>query len=126
MTSRAKKGNAATNFDFLLMFVAAIRAVVADFNPEAPLPPHHTVVAELLGLEAAKAGLRDINTERNIENLDFKSGPHVWNWVTANNLGAALLASKLTEEQKNNVQRVLGGMLREFALGNLAGFASRH
>ena len=126
MTSRAKKGNAATNFDFLLMFVAAISAVVADFNPEAPPPPHHIVGAELLDLEAAKAGLRDINTERNIENLDFKSGPHVWNWVTTNNLGAALLASKLTEEQKNNVQRVLGGMLREFALGNLAGFASRH
>ena len=126
MNSRAEEGNAATNVDFLVMFVAAIRAIVPGFRIESCLPPHVLRRTEISHQEMALISLKSASIGPTRERLEFESGMDLWTWVTNRYEALAELVWSLSEEQRATAQHLLDGMLREFALGNLAGFASRH
>ncbi|MGH2369079.1 MAG: class I SAM-dependent methyltransferase, partial [Chloroflexota bacterium] len=112
-----------TNVEFLTFFMGAMRAVVPGFTglPMDPPPlPFQVADPRVLRQRMAEAGLKDIRVEPGTEVLEFKSGTHMWGWVTNSNpIGAGWVAD-LTEEQKTAVQQVLGGMLRERSGGRPA------
>ena len=112
-----------TNVEFLGFFTGAMQAVVPGFTglPMDPPPlPFQVADHEVLRQKMAEAGLKDIRVESATESLEFKSGAHMWDWVTNSNPIAAELIAGLTEEQKAEVQQVLDGMLRQRSWGGPA------
>jgi ubiquinone/menaquinone biosynthesis C-methylase UbiE len=109
--------------EFLTSFMGAMKTIVPGFTglPTDPPPlPFQVADPEVLRQRMAEAGLKDIHVELGNEPLAFKSGKHMWDWVTNSNpIGAAMVAD-LTDAQKSDVQQVLDGMLRERARGGPA------
>jgi ubiquinone/menaquinone biosynthesis C-methylase UbiE len=109
--------------EFLTYFMGAMQAVVPTFTglPTDPPPlPFQVADPEVLRARMAEAGLRDIRVEKGSEDLEFKSGKEMWDWVTNSNPLARMLIADLTEEQKTQIQQVLDGMLRERSGGGPA------
>jgi ubiquinone/menaquinone biosynthesis C-methylase UbiE len=104
--------------EFLKFFLGAMKAVIPDFAglPMDPPPlPFQVSDPEKLRQAMASAGLKDIRVKRVREELAFKSGNHLWNWVTNSHPIGADMVSDLTEEQTFAVQQVLDEMLHKRA-----------
>ncbi|MFW6174736.1 MAG: class I SAM-dependent methyltransferase [Chloroflexota bacterium] len=102
--------------EFLTFFIGAMKAVVPGFTglPTDPPPlPFQVAEPEVLRQRMEEAGLTDVRVEAGNEQLEFRSGKHMWDWVTNSNPIGAMMVADLTEEQKIEVQQVLDGMLRE-------------
>ncbi len=112
---------APAEIEFLHFFIAALEAVDPDFAgvPMNP-PPLEFQVAdpEVLHQRLTGAGLQDVTVETVTEKLEFRSGPHMWDWVLNSNPIAGMLVADLSEEQKADVRTVLDGMLRERSGGS--------
>jgi SAM-dependent methyltransferase len=109
--------------EFLGFFVGAIQATVPSFEgpPMDPLPlPFQLHDPERLRRELVAAGLRDVGVETIVERTEFRSGEHLWDWITHSNpiAGEILAELELTEEQLAAVQAALGDLVRERAGGN--------
>jgi hypothetical protein len=108
--------------EFFAFFVAAIQAVVPRLHrsPDgsstlalrAPGPPR---LRDVL----ATAGLNDIRVETITEQLEFRSGTELWDWlVNSNPIAKEILAElELTDEQTTSVQEALDGMVRKRSAG---------
>jgi ubiquinone/menaquinone biosynthesis C-methylase UbiE len=106
--------------EFLMHFLEALKRVVPGFTglPMDPPPlPFQVSKPEVLQKRMAEAGLRDIQIEKKVERLYFRSGIEMWNCVTNSNPIARGLISDLTDKQKRDVQEVLDDMLRARARG---------
>lgn len=104
-------------FEALQFFVAALRAVVADFEglPDDP-PPLEFQVAdpEVLHQRLVNAGLQDVVVDAaHEESVEFGSGQEMWNWMLGSNPIAGMIVGDLTEQQRATVRQVLDGMLDE-------------
>lgn len=109
--------------EFLGFFMAAMQAVVPGFTglPMDPPPlPFQVADPEVLRQRMTEAGLKDIRVEMGTEDLEFKCGTHMWDWVTNSNPIGAELVADLKKEQRSEVQQVLDGMLRERSGGSPA------
>jgi SAM-dependent methyltransferase len=112
----------AADYEALQFFIAALQAVVPQFEglPDDP-PPLEFQVAdpEVLRSRMTGAGLVDVTidtTHREI--VEFDSGDAMWNWVMGGNPIAGMIVADLSEDQRGTVREVLGGMLRERSGGN--------
>jgi ubiquinone/menaquinone biosynthesis C-methylase UbiE len=107
--------------EFLDVFMSALQAVLPGFTgiPEEP-PPLEFQMSDPTKLRDAlsAAGLRDVRIEMATENLEFRSGRQMWDWVTNSNPIGQMLTAELTQEQRTEVQLVLSGVLRERSEGN--------
>jgi hypothetical protein len=65
-----------------------------------------------LGLEA---GLKDVHVETTTENLEFRSGAQLWDWLENSNpiSGEILAEPDLTRQQTALVREALDSMVRE-------------
>lgn len=102
--------------EFLGFFLAAMQASVPGFTgiPLEPRPlPFQLADPELLRAALAAAGLKDIRVETVVQQMAFRSGSHMWDWVVNSNPLAAMLVAGLAPEQEREIQTVLDGMLRE-------------
>lgn len=109
--------------EFIAFFMAAMKASVPGFQglPTDPPPlPFQVSHPAKLRQELTDAGLRDVHVDTFEERVEFSSGAHFWDVVTASNPIAVGLVAKLTEEQRWEVQRVMDGMLRERSEGGRA------
>jgi ubiquinone/menaquinone biosynthesis C-methylase UbiE len=109
--------------EFFAFFVGAIQAVVPGFTgpPMDPPPlPFQLQDPGRLGDVLATAGLNDSRVETITEQLEFRSGTQLWDWlVNSNPIAGEILADlDLTEEQTTSVQEALDGMVRERCAGN--------
>ena len=104
--------------EFLQWFVAAMKAVAPGFPgiPEDP-PPLEFQVAdpEVLRRRLTDAGLEDVRVRRTAERPAFTSGREMWDWLYYGNPIADMIVGDLTDEQRETMRQVLGGMLRERA-----------
>ena len=102
--------------EFLHFSVAAVQAVDPRFDgvPMDP-PPLEFQVADphVLCGRLIDAGLKDVTVETVTEELTFRSGQEMWDWVLSGNPLAGMLVAHLTEEQRVDVRLVMDGMLRE-------------
>lgn len=105
--------------EFLIFFLEALKAVVPGFSGLSMDPPLPFQVSrpEVLRQRMAEAGLKDIQVEKGVERLEFRSGKDMWNWVTNRNPIAVGLTADLTEKQKLEVKQILEDMLRDRANG---------
>ena len=104
-------------FETLQFFIAALQAVVHDFEglPDDP-PPLEFQVAdpEVLRQRLIDAGLRNVTVDTtHQERVEFRSGQEMWNWVLGSNPIAGMIVGELTDDQQATVRQVLDGMLRE-------------
>lgn len=110
-----------TQVEFLTFFMAAMQAVVPDFEglPTDPPPlPFQVANPERLRSALAGAGLRDIRIDTVTETLEFASGERMWDWVVNSNpIGAGLVAD-LSERQCVAVREALDGLLRDRSGGD--------
>jgi len=109
--------------EFFGFFVHAIQAVVPSFTgpPMDPPPlPFQLQDPEKLRRELANAGLKDIRVETITENLEFRSGQHLWDWLTNSNpiVGGVLAELNLTDEQRATVQQTLDDMVQKRSGGS--------
>ena len=104
--------------EFLQWFVAAMKAVAPEFPgiPDDP-PPLEFQVAdpEVLRRRLTDAGLEDVRVQRTAERPTFASGQEMWDWLYYGNPIADMIVGDLTDEQRETMRQVLGGMLRERA-----------
>lgn len=106
--------------EFFSFFVKAIRAAVPGFTgpPMDPPPlPFQLQDPERLRQELANAGLKDVRMETTTEELEFRSGRQLWDWLlNSNPIPEKILQElKLTDEQEAAVRQALDVMVRERA-----------
>jgi SAM-dependent methyltransferase len=104
-------------FEVLQFFIAALKAVVPDFEglPDDP-PPLEFQVADpdVLRQRLTDTGLKDVSVDTtHEERVEFRSGQEMWNWVLGSNPIAGMIVGDLTDDEQATVRQVLDGMLRE-------------
>jgi ubiquinone/menaquinone biosynthesis C-methylase UbiE len=109
--------------EFFAFFLGAIQAVVPGFTgpPMDPPPlPFQLQDPGRLRDVLATAGLNDARVETTTEQLEFRSGTQLWDWlVNSNPIAGEILAElDLTEDQTTSVQEALDGLVRERSAGN--------
>ncbi len=109
-------------FESLQWFIAALQAVVPDFEglPDDPPPLEFQVAdSEVLRQRLTDAGLHNVTVDTtHEERVEFRSGEEMWNWVLGSNPIARTIVGDLPEDQQATVRQVLDGMLRERSGGN--------
>jgi ubiquinone/menaquinone biosynthesis C-methylase UbiE len=109
--------------EFFGFFVSAIQAAVPAFEgpPMDPLPlPFQLQDPARLLHELVDAGLRAVEVEPITEEMEFRSGEHMWDWITNSNpIACAILEElRLTAEQTMVVRHALDRLVRERAGGD--------
>ena len=109
--------------EFFGFFVSAIQAAVPAFEgpPMDPLPlPFQLQDPARLLHELVDAGLRAVEVEPITEEMEFRSGEHMWDWITNSNpiAGAILEELGLSAEQTAVVRHALDRLVRERAGGD--------
>lgn len=103
--------------EFLGYFVSAIQTVVPHFTglPADPPPlPFQLQDAARLREELRAAGLKDVQVEMTTEEMTFRSGEELWNWLTGSNpiVGIVLGQLAMSAEQEDEVRVALDKMIR--------------
>jgi ubiquinone/menaquinone biosynthesis C-methylase UbiE len=109
-------------FETLQWFIAALQAVVPDFEglPDDP-PPLDFQVAdpEVMRQRLIDAGLKDVVVDTtHEERVEFRSGEQMWDWVLNSNPIAGMIVGDLTPEQQATVRQVLDRMILERSGGH--------
>ena len=109
-------------FESLQWFIAALQAVVPDFEglPGDP-PPLDFQVAEpeMMRQRLTEAGLKAVVVDTtHEERVEFGSGHQMWEWVLNSNPIAELLVGDLTPGQQATVRQVLDRMIRDRSDGH--------
>jgi ubiquinone/menaquinone biosynthesis C-methylase UbiE len=109
-------------FETLQWFIAALQAVVPDFEglPDDP-PPLDFQVAdpEVMRQRLIDAGLKDVVVDTtHEERVEFRSGQQMWDWVLNSNPIAGMIVGDLTPEQQATVRQVLDRIILERSGGH--------
>ena len=109
-------------FETLQLFIAALQAVVPDFEglPDDP-PPLDFQVADpdVMRQRLTDAGLKAVLVDTtHQERVEFGSGQQMWDWVLNSNPIAEMIVGDLTPGQQATVRQVLDRMIRERSGGH--------
>ena len=109
-------------FETLQLFVAALQAVVPDFEglPDDP-PPLDFQMAdpEVMRHRLTDAGLTEVVVATtHEERVEFRSGQQLWDWAFNSNPIVGLIVGDLTPGQQATVRHVLDRMIRERSGGD--------
>lgn len=105
------------NVEFITFVAGAVRATVPGLAPLPTALPFQAAEPEVLRERLAHAGLRDVRIDTFTWEIAFDSVQHLSNVFAASNpLGAQMVAG-LSDAQRDEVRRVLDGMLRERSAG---------
>ena len=109
-------------FETLQLFLAALQAVVPDFEglPDDP-PPLDFEMAdpEVMRHRLEDAGLKDVVVDTtHEERVEFRSGQQLWDWAFNSNPIVGMIVGDLTPGQQARVRQVLDRMIRERSGGH--------
>lgn len=103
--------------EFIALFVGAVRAAVPDLAvnlpTDAPPPPFQLADPETFRSRLREAGLTDVIVDTVTWDMPIESADELWHKVTCSNPIGAQLVAGLNDAQRDNVRKVLDGMLRE-------------
>lgn len=109
-----------TEVEFLGFFVRAMRTVIPDFEglPLDPLPlPFQASDPGTLEQRLREPGLEDVRVESVTEELAFRTGGELWDWLMYSNPIPGMLVADTTEDQRAAAREAMDGLLRERAAG---------
>lgn len=109
-------GNPA-EFEALHVFISAVQAVVPEFEGPAedePMLEFQVADPDVLRQRLIAAGLTDVTIDTSHqERINVRTGQELWDWTLGGNPIPSMLVADLTERQRQDVIRVLDGMVRE-------------
>ncbi|WP_158846098.1 class I SAM-dependent methyltransferase [Saccharothrix deserti] len=109
-------------FEALHFFISAVQAVVPEFEgiPEDEPPLEFQVSdPEVLRQRMTDAGLKDVIVDTSHqERIEVRTGQQLWDWLLGGNPIPSALVADFTDEQRDDIIRVLDGMVRERAAHN--------
>ena len=109
-------------FEALQFFIAAVQAVVPEFEGPAedePMLEFQVADAEVLRQRLTDAGLTDVIVDTsNQERIEMRTGQQLWDWCLGGNPIPGMLVADLTDGQRADIIQVLDGMVRERSGGH--------
>jgi SAM-dependent methyltransferase len=109
-------GNPA-EFEALHVFISAAQAVVPEFEGPAedePLLEFQVADPEVLHQRLVAAGLTHVTVDTSHqERITMRTGQQLWDWCIGGNPIPGMLVADLTDQQHEDIIRVLDGMVRE-------------
>jgi SAM-dependent methyltransferase len=109
-------GNPA-EFEALHVFISAAQAVVPEFEGPAedePLLEFQVADPEVLHQRLVAAGLTHVTVDTSHqERITMRTGQQLWDWCLGGNPIPGMLVADLTDQQHEDIIRVLDGMVRE-------------
>jgi ubiquinone/menaquinone biosynthesis C-methylase UbiE len=110
-----------SKFEALHVFVSAVQAVVPEFEgpPEdEPMLEFQVADPEVLRQRLIDAGLTDVSVDTTAEErITIRTGQQLWDWCLGGNPIPGMLVAELTDQQRDDIVRVLDGMVRERSAG---------
>jgi ubiquinone/menaquinone biosynthesis C-methylase UbiE len=104
-------------FEALHVFISAVQAVVPEFEgpPEdEPMLEFQVADPEVLRQRLVEAGLTDVTVDTtHQERIAVRTGQQLWDWTLGGNPIPSMLIADLTDSQRDDIVRVLDGMVRE-------------
>ena len=111
-----------SEFEALHVFISAVQAVVPEFEGQAedePMLEFQVADPDVLRQRLIDAGLTDVTVDTtNQERINVRTGQQLWDWTLGSNPIPNMLVADLTDRQREDVIRVLDGMVRERSRGN--------
>jgi SAM-dependent methyltransferase len=109
-------------FETLQLFIAALQAVVPDFEglPDDP-PPLDFQMAdpEVMRRRLTDAGLNDVVVDTtHQERVEFGTGQQLWDWALNSNPIVGMIVGDLAPGQQVTMRQVLDRMIRERSGGH--------
>jgi ubiquinone/menaquinone biosynthesis C-methylase UbiE len=108
-------------FEALHVFISAVQAVVPEFDgpPEdEPMLEFQVADPEVLRQRLVDAGLTDVTVDTSTqERVAVRTGQQLWNWCLGGNPIPGMLVAELTDQQREDIVKVLDGMVRERSAG---------
>ncbi|MGH8893082.1 MAG: class I SAM-dependent methyltransferase [Actinomycetes bacterium] len=109
-------------FEALHFFISAVQAVVPEFEgpaPDEPMLEFQVADPDILRQRLIDAGLTDVTVNTtNQERVTVQTGQQLWDWTIGSNPIPGMLIADLIDEQRQDIIRVLDGMIRERSGGN--------
>lgn len=109
--------------EFITFFMSAMQTAVPGFTPlpvDPPPLPFQVSDPEKLRGKLVQAGLTSVRAETTTWDMRVRSAAYYWDAITSSNPIAVQLTADLAAEQRDDVVRVLDGMLRERSGGDRA------
>jgi SAM-dependent methyltransferase len=104
-------------FEALHVFVSAAQAVVPEFEGPAedePLLEFQVAEPDVLRQRLIDAGLTNVTVDTSHqERITMRTGQQLWDWCLGGNPIPGMLVADLTDQQREDIIRVLDGMVRE-------------
>jgi SAM-dependent methyltransferase len=103
------------NVEFVAFFFGALRTVAPDRlpPPDEPLPPFRLAEPVTFQRALESVGLQDVTVDVVSWETTFDSVGHFLDVIMSSNPIAGQLTAKLSAEQREQLEQVLDGMLRE-------------
>ena len=103
------------NVEFVGFFLRALRTVAPDLlpPPDEPLPPFRLAEPATLQRALERVGLQDVTVDVVTWETTFDSVGHFLDVIMSSNPIAGQLTAQLSAEQRDQLEQVLDGMLRE-------------
>jgi len=109
-------------FEALHFFISAVQAVVPEFEGPAedePMLEFQVADPDVLRQRLIDAGLTDVTIDTtNQERIHVRTGQQLWDWTLGSNPIPNMLVADLTDRQREDIIRVLDGMIRERSGGD--------
>lgn len=106
-------------FEALHFFISAVQAVVPEFEgpaEEQPMLEFQVADPDVLRQRLIDAGLTDVTVDTSHqERITVRTGQQLWQWTIGSNPIPGMLVADLTDRQREDIIRVLDGMVRERA-----------
>jgi ubiquinone/menaquinone biosynthesis C-methylase UbiE len=111
-----------SEFEAFHVFLSAVQAVVPEFEGPAddePILEFQVADPEVLRQRLIDAGLRDVIVDTtNQERIYVKTGQQLWDWTLGSNPIPNMLLADLSARQRDDIIRVVDGIVRERSGGS--------
>ena len=104
-------------FEALHFFISAVQAVVPEFEGPAedePMLEFQVADPDVLRQRLTDAGLSSVTVDTSHqERISLRNGQQLWDWTIGSNPIPGTLVAEFTDRQRDDIVRVLDGMVRE-------------
>jgi hypothetical protein len=109
-------------YEALHFFISAVQVVIPDFegpSDDEPMLEFQVADPDVLRQRLVDAGLKDVVVDTGQqERITVSTGRELWDWTLGGNPIPGELIAELSDGQREDIVRVLDGMIRERSGGD--------